>query len=368
MKNYEEMAHDVFQRINEYDVKKKKQRKIAVRTAATVCPACIIAVAGFGIWQNVGFSPNNNMFMESSIVPEPDDDVINSIIATTTSGKITLKTDDTTTEIVTSVTQNAVSSSYVNDRTTASNIKNHDYDETSENNSVLTSDDIVDSNSNTPDYQITDTETFNTSPTNNSNAVIIPTATKNPDNQVNSAIAVTGSQSIETSGNAPVTTVDTNTVISDVTSGEPVVITGGNGIAQIIDSFNMNGFDYVEVCEAKGRTFITDNLVTSNSERDVFTVKESKYLLLVKKSSGETVLFTVPGSIIVNGKVYSETQISPDNYTMENYLGLAGDFEIISTPFNFVYIGEDEEIFTVKENAQFIILKSSDGEKRVFVD
>lgn len=271
MKNYEEMAHDVFQRINEYDVRKKKQRKIAARTVATVCPACIIAVAGFGIWQNGGFSPN-----------------------------------------------------------------------------------------------------------------IITTATKKPDNQVNNTIAVTGSSIIETSNNAPLTTVvtdsqeietsdnipvtivDTTTGVADVTSGESVVITGGNGIAQIIDSFNMNGFDYVEVCEAKGRAFIIDSLVMSNSERDVFTVKESKYLLLVKKSSGETFLFTLPGSIIVNGKIYSETQISPDNYTEENYLGLAGDFEIISTPFNSVYIGENEEIFTVKENEQFIMLKSSDGETRVF--
>lgn len=384
MKNYEEMAHDVFQRINEYDVRKKKQRKIAARTAATVCPACIIAVAGFGIWQNGGFSPNNNMFVESSILPEPDDDVINPIITTTTSGKITLKNNDTTAEIVTSVTKNAVSPSYVNDRTTASNAKNYDYDETSENNSVSTSYDIVDSNSSMSDYQITDAETFNTFPANDSNSIIITTATKKPDNQVNNTIAVTGSsiietsnnaplttvvtdsQKIETSDNIPVTTVDTNTEVADVTSGESVVITGGNGIAQIIDSFNMNGFDYIEVREAKGRTVITDNLVMSNSERDVFTVKESKYLLLVKKSGGETVLFTLPGSIIVNGKIYSETQISPDNYTAENSLGLAGDFEIISTPFNSVYIGENEEIFTVKENEQFIMLKSSDGETRVF--
>lgn len=373
MKNYEEMAHDVFQRINEYDVKKKKQRKMVARTAATVCPACIIAVAGFGIWQNGGFSSNDNMFTESSIVPEPENDVINAIIATTTSGELTLKIDDTThTEIVTSVNKNAVSSSYVNNRTTASNIKNPDYEEIPENNTALTSggisDDIVNNNNNTPNYQITDTDTLTTSPTNTNNVIINTTVTaKKPDNQGNNTTVVTDSKVIETSNNTPVTTVDTNAGVTDITSGEQVVITGGNGTAQMVDSFNMNGFDYVEVHEAKGCTFTTDqHLITSDSERDVFTVKESKYLLLVKKSSGETVLFTVLGSISVNGKIYSETQISSDNYTEENYLGLTGDFEIISTPFNSIYIGEDEEIFTVKENEQFILLKSSDGETRVF--
>ena len=394
MKNYEEMAHDVFQRINEYNVRKKKQRKMVARTATTVCPACIIAVAGFGIWQNGGFSPNDNMFTESSIVPEPENDVINAIIVTTTSGELTLKTDDTThTEIVTSVNKNTVSSSYVNERTTASNIKNLDYEEIPENNPALTSggisDDIVNNNDNTPNYQITDTDTLTTSSTNTNNVIINTTATaKKPDNQGNNTTVttvvtdnqvietsdntpvttvVTDSQVIETSDNTPVTTVDTNVGVTDITSGEQVVITGGNGTAQIVDSFNMNGFDYVEVREAKGRTFTTDqHLIMSDSERDVFTVKESKYLLLVKKSSGETVLFTVLGSISVNGRTYSETQISSDNYTEENYLGLAGDFEIISTPFNSVYIGEDEEIFTVKENEQFILLKSSDGETRVF--
>lgn len=52
MKNYNEMANDVFHRITEYKTVQKRKRKILTRIITPLCVICLIALMGVGVWQN----------------------------------------------------------------------------------------------------------------------------------------------------------------------------------------------------------------------------------------------------------------------------------------------------------------------------
>lgn len=48
MKNYEEMAKDVFDRIDEYNIAKRRKQKAIVRTSSTLACLClVVAIAWF---------------------------------------------------------------------------------------------------------------------------------------------------------------------------------------------------------------------------------------------------------------------------------------------------------------------------------
>lgn len=60
MKNYEEMAHDVLERIHEYNSAKARKRKIIIRISSAVCSVCIAVIAGFGVWQAGSVDPDQS--------------------------------------------------------------------------------------------------------------------------------------------------------------------------------------------------------------------------------------------------------------------------------------------------------------------
>lgn len=51
MKSYNEMATDVFNRIDEYKIKQKRKRKAIILTVTTFCFVGVITLTGFGVWQ-----------------------------------------------------------------------------------------------------------------------------------------------------------------------------------------------------------------------------------------------------------------------------------------------------------------------------
>lgn len=51
MKNYDETINSVFERINEYEVEKKRKRKVITRTGTSLCCFCLVALLGIGVWQ-----------------------------------------------------------------------------------------------------------------------------------------------------------------------------------------------------------------------------------------------------------------------------------------------------------------------------
>lgn len=51
MKNYKEMANDVFCRIDEYEKKQKRKRQLIIRTVTSLSCVCLAVLVGFGLWK-----------------------------------------------------------------------------------------------------------------------------------------------------------------------------------------------------------------------------------------------------------------------------------------------------------------------------
>ena len=49
MKNYNEMANDVFRRIGEYETAERNKRKIMKKTILPICCLCLVALLGIGL-------------------------------------------------------------------------------------------------------------------------------------------------------------------------------------------------------------------------------------------------------------------------------------------------------------------------------
>ena len=56
MKNYNEMANDVFRRIGEYETAERNKRKIMKKTILPICCLCLVALLGIGLWQGDFFN------------------------------------------------------------------------------------------------------------------------------------------------------------------------------------------------------------------------------------------------------------------------------------------------------------------------
>lgn len=67
MKNYEEMARDVFQRIDEYETEKKAKRAKITKVTASVTPICAAAVVGVSLWKGGVLTPDRNQLISSTV-------------------------------------------------------------------------------------------------------------------------------------------------------------------------------------------------------------------------------------------------------------------------------------------------------------
>lgn len=52
MKNSDEMINDLFERRTQYAAKQKQKKKILVYTSTSFCCFCLVALLGFGVWNN----------------------------------------------------------------------------------------------------------------------------------------------------------------------------------------------------------------------------------------------------------------------------------------------------------------------------
>lgn len=98
----------------------------------------------------------------------------------------------------------------------------------------------------------------------------------------------------------------------------------------------------------------------------LYTVKESKNVLLAKLSNGGTVVLGRCGDIAVNGKLYGATQIDPSQHTVGDFLGTADKFEIIDVPHRKKNINSQDEIWSMKDYNDGLFIKTTDGSWVVF--
>lgn len=85
MKTYEEMARDVLQRIEEYENRRKKNKKTALRLTAAAVPLCAAAAAGAVMWKGGALSPEPGQLMNS----DPAGIITESVTAAGTASSVT---------------------------------------------------------------------------------------------------------------------------------------------------------------------------------------------------------------------------------------------------------------------------------------
>lgn len=73
MKNYNEMANDVFRRIGEHEIKQKNRRKVMKKVIIPICCFCLVAILGIGLWQGDFFSKTpSTQLDDSTVIGEQD--------------------------------------------------------------------------------------------------------------------------------------------------------------------------------------------------------------------------------------------------------------------------------------------------------
>lgn len=171
---------------------------------------------------------------------------------------------------------------------------------------------------------------------------------------------------------APPITLDDSTQI-----GENDYIEPNNSTDDWIGSVKINGINYVQY-SVDNTLFTADKYLGdaksfegsykqfSNANKDItadlYSVKESPNVKLVKLGNGGTVALGREGDIVVDGKTYFTTQCNVGEYTADKYLGLAQDHEIIEVPYRETFILPESEIWTVKEDSDFIFVKLENGD------
>ena len=73
MKNYNEMANDVFRRIGEYETLQKNRRKVMRKIIIPVCSFCLVALFGIGMWSGNFFDNTKPIELnDSTIIGDKD--------------------------------------------------------------------------------------------------------------------------------------------------------------------------------------------------------------------------------------------------------------------------------------------------------
>lgn len=98
----------------------------------------------------------------------------------------------------------------------------------------------------------------------------------------------------------------------------------------------------------------------------LYTTKESNNVLMAKLSNGGTVILGRNGDIIVNGKLYGITGIDSAQHVVGEYLGTADEFEIIDVPYRQKNINANDEIWSMKDYNDGLLIKTADGNWVVF--
>lgn len=76
MKNYDETINSVFERINEYEIEKKRKRKTVTKTVISLCCVCLVALLGIGVWQSDLFKPMPPTVLDDSNIGESNNSIL----------------------------------------------------------------------------------------------------------------------------------------------------------------------------------------------------------------------------------------------------------------------------------------------------
>lgn len=146
-----------------------------------------------------------------------------------------------------------------------------------------------------------------------------------------------------------------------------------NAVADILGSVVVDGIHYMQyhtdenlfttdICLGDARDFEgTYNSALNNIPAELYSVKESPNVLLVKLGNGATTVLGRFGELVVNGSTYYSSQWKNNEFTQDKYLGTAAEHEIITVPYRETIITPQDEIWTAKEDADILLVKQSNG-------
>ena len=103
---------------------------------------------------------------------------------------------------------------------------------------------------------------------------------------------------------------------------------------------------------------------------EVYTVKESRDVLIVKLSNGGTVALAKAGQLIVNGTPYCSTMLDTNFYPADRFIGHVSDFETVNVPYlNYeIELSPNDEVYTVVDKDEgTLCIKQENGNVVIFV-
>ena len=357
MRNYKEMQDRVFRRVHEYEDKKTRRNKAMRRFLLTASPVCIAVIIGAGIYLN-GLNR----------VPVVENDVS---VVTENSAKLTSKKAETSSEAKfstvstahgvnttaeTSVTvSDAEQTNAVQEKNAAETVQSHSAAKTEQSPSVSTG-----------------RKTNVTQENNTAENVHSHITTKAEHSR--SAAASTAVQTAKTSA---VTAVQPEQAEiphgTDNRQGSMAIcdrifqLTIGDTVYLQIDSFN-----------GKSDRFTKDEMIGHGwdfqpdhywDDTEIYTTKESKYILIARYESGTEIVLWSVNDLIVGEDEYDITGWNPSDYTVKesNYIGTVSDFECIDFPYideirDANSILEPEcKLYTADENVDVLIAVHTNG-------
>ena len=341
MKTYEEMAQSVLTRIEEFEIEKRSKRQKIRKAAIVSVPVCVAVIAAVGISQS-GVIVNNNKVP----VAEPEKSVVSSVsemgIKTATSNESKVESKpvsskaNTKSEISSSEKKSSNSKDDTKKKTESGTINSDPYYESSGENVSTSEEDVLSS-----------------------------AADSTPNHESNNDTETASSQTVSTADEEE--NFDPESGFEDVDDALGMIYKDGLMYMQF--SVYDDGFTLDENIGAAS-DFDGTYKYLEDVTGEVYTVKESPDVLIVKLSNGGAVALAKAGQLIVNGTPYCSTMHDTNVYLADKFLGHVSDFETVNVPYLHyeIELSPNDEVYTVADkDVETLCIKQENGNVVIFV-
>ena len=341
MKTYEEMAQSVLTRIEKYEIEKHSKRQRLRKAALVSVPVCVAVVAAAGVFRSGVVGNSNNV-----PVAEPEKSVVSSVsemgIKTATSNESKVESKpvsskaNTKSEISSSEKKSSNSKDDTKKKTESGTINSDPYYESSGENVSTSEEDVLSS-----------------------------AADSTPNHESNNDTQTASSQTVSTADDEE--NFDPESGFEDVDDALGMIYKDGLMYMQF--SVYDDGFTLDENIGAAS-DFDGTYKYLEDVTGEVYTVKESPDVLIVKLSNGGTVALAKAGQLIVNGTPYCSTMLDTNFYPADRFLGHVSDFEIVNVPYLHyeIELSPNDEVYTVVDKDEgTLCIKQENGNVVIFV-
>lgn len=310
MKDYEEMAKNVFQRIDEYEAEKKRRKAVITKTVASATSVCAAAVVGVSLWKGGALTRSHDLLI-SNTIESSDTDVTLHVDNASSSDKHTVNNNNYDFENDEPATSASTSSNKAIN--TDGSVTDATISEATDNDEILSEDNLT--NNDFVEAYTPSIEDKNVAVPNNS------TVTNN-EQQKTPEISVTQTEAPIQQTTPPIQqTVPVTQSVPDNFGNNSNG--SGNMWCTFISFIEWNGLTYNDNTEIDASAYTQDSYIGKvsdfkgeykdasnyliNPDDSVYTSKENPYVLLVVKAKphsfyGSVIAMTNPA--FLDGVVY----------------------------------------------------------------